>query len=101
MATRFSYSHILPLFLLPFISFTFHANSIYFKYPNFGPGDPNILCLGSAGNREGEVDFNLYPAYASQFGRSIYAQKVLLWDSGTSQLTDFTTRYTFMIDTQG
>ncbi|XP_057420750.1 L-type lectin-domain containing receptor kinase IX.1-like isoform X2 [Lotus japonicus] len=64
-------------------------------------GNPNILYLGSAGNSEGEVKFNLNDAYVSQVGWAIYAEKVLLWDSDTGQLTDFTTHYTFIIDTQG
>ncbi|MCI34952.1 L-type lectin-domain receptor kinase IX.1, partial [Trifolium medium] len=38
--------------------------------------------------------------YTSQVGRIVYAKNVLLWDSSTGKLTDFTTRYNFIIDTQ-
>ncbi|KAH7661960.1 Non-specific serine/threonine protein kinase protein [Dioscorea alata] len=31
-------------------------------------------------------------------GRAIYAEKVLLWDSKTGEMTDFTTRFTFQIN---
>lgn len=88
------------LFFLSSIFFTFSANSIHFQNPGFNPGDTNILYQGSAAPREGEVDFNVYEKYTCQVGRVIFSKRVLLWDSKTGQLTDFTTRYTFILNTQ-
>ncbi|XP_061373365.1 L-type lectin-domain containing receptor kinase IX.1-like [Gastrolobium bilobum] len=98
MAATFCYSYILPLFL-SCLFFNLPANSIHFKIPQFNPGNANILYQGSAGLRDGSgVDFNLNQ-YTCQVGRVIYANRVLLWDSSTGQLTDFKTHYTFFIDT--
>ncbi|XP_061356626.1 L-type lectin-domain containing receptor kinase IX.1-like [Gastrolobium bilobum] len=98
MAATFCYSYILPLFL-SCLFFNLPANSIYFQIPQFNPGDANILYQGSTAPRDGGVDFSFNDQYTCQVGRAIYANRVLLWDSSTGQLTDFKTHYTFIIDT--
>ncbi|KAL5063327.1 hypothetical protein RYX36_025064 [Vicia faba] len=90
---------VLPLFF-SFIFITFPANSIHFHIPSFRPGDASIIYQGSASLGDGQVNFNKNDLYTSQVGRIVYAEKVLIWDSGTGQVTDFTTHYTFIIDTQ-
>jgi len=93
--------YTLPLVFLSFIFLTFPSNSIHFQISHFNPSDANIVYQGSAAPIDGEVDFNINDAYySSQVGRVIFSKKVLLWDSKTGQLTDFTTHYTFIIDTQ-
>jgi len=82
-------------------SFTIPAHSILFKFPSFDPSDANIVYQGSAAPRDGEVNFNINENYSCQVGRVFYSEKVLLWDSNTGPLTDFTTHYTFIINTQG
>ncbi|XP_004509713.1 L-type lectin-domain containing receptor kinase IX.1-like [Cicer arietinum] len=88
---------LLPLF---FMFFTFKAYSIHLQISRFNPSDANLIYQGSASPSEGEVDFNINDKYTCQVGRVMYSKKVLLWDSKTGQLTDFTTHYTFVIDTQ-
>jgi len=90
----------LPMFFLTFIFFTFTANSIHFQIPSFNPNEANIIYQGSAAPRDGEVDFNINKNYVCQVGWVLYSKKVLLWDSKTGQLTDFTSHYTFIINTQ-
>jgi hypothetical protein len=98
--------YVLPFFffffLLSFIFFTSPTNSIHFKIARFNPDDANIVYLGSAAATpsDGQVNFNINGLYTGQVGRILYAEKVLLWDSSTGQLTDFKTHYTFIINTQ-
>lgn len=93
--------YTLPLFFLSLILLTFHAYSIHFQIPSFNPNDANIIYQGSAAPVDGEVDFNINGNYSCQVGWALYSKKVLLWDSKTGQLTDFTTHYTFIINTRG
>ncbi|GAU27780.1 hypothetical protein TSUD_215910 [Trifolium subterraneum] len=79
--------------------FTFPSNSIHFQFSRFIPGDPNIVYQGAAAPIDGKVDFNINKDYSCQVGRAIYAKRVLLWDSKTGQLPNFTTHFTFIIDT--
>ena len=39
--------------------------------------------------------------YANRVGQAIYAKRVPLWDPDTGKLTDFSTHFSFLIDTQG
>ena len=39
--------------------------------------------------------------YANRVGQAIYAKRVPLWDLDTGKLTDFSTHFSFLIDTQG
>ena len=39
--------------------------------------------------------------YANRVGQAIYAKWVPLWDPDTGKLTDFSTHFSFLIDTQG
>ncbi|CAJ2636329.1 unnamed protein product [Trifolium pratense] len=92
--------YTIPLFFLSLIFFIVPSYSIHFRIPRFNPSDANIIYQGSAAQDDGEVNFNINEKYSCQVGRVIYAKKVLLWDSNTGQLTDFTTDYTFIINTQ-
>ncbi|KAK2354732.1 L-type lectin-domain containing receptor kinase IX.1 [Trifolium repens] len=87
-------------FFLSLIFFTVPCYSIQFQIPRFNPSDTNIIYQGSAAVVDGEVNFNINELYSCQVGRAIYSKKVLLWDTNTGQLTDFTTHYTFIINTQ-
>lgn len=48
----------------------------------------------------GTIEFNLVN-YINRVGWATYADKVLLWDSETGKLSDFNTRFSFEINTQG
>jgi len=92
--------YVLPLFFLSFIFFTLPINSVHFRIPSVNPSDTSGVYQGSAALLDGQVNFNIKDRYTSQVGRVVYAKKVLLWESGTGQLSDFTTRFNFIIDTQ-
>ncbi|WJX87739.1 hypothetical protein P8452_69895 [Trifolium repens] len=87
------------IFSLIFI-ITFPVNSIHFKFSRFNPNDINLVYQGSAAPLDRLVNFNINDLYTCQAGRVLYSEKVLIWDSKTGKLTDFTTHYTFIINTQ-
>ncbi|KAF7130825.1 hypothetical protein RHSIM_Rhsim10G0176100 [Rhododendron simsii] len=84
----------LILFLLPI------ASSDYFDFPNFYPTttDNGVLYQGDAGSLVGAVEFNSL-IYLCRVGWATYAERVQLWDSETRALSDFTTNFSFTIDT--
>lgn len=99
IATLFN-SHVLALFFSVLFFSPLFVNSLQFQKSGFDSGDTDILYLGSAAPSAGEVDFNINEDYTCQVGWAIYAKRVLLWDSATQRLTDFTSHYSFIIDTQ-
>ncbi|KAI9111254.1 hypothetical protein K1719_017865 [Acacia pycnantha] len=101
MANTFCYSHLLLPLLFSFSSLFLSVNSLYFKKSGFASNDADILYMGCAGSLVGTVRFNMYDKYACQVGGAIYARRVKLWDKSTGHITDFTSHYTFTIDTQG
>ncbi|KAF8411330.1 hypothetical protein HHK36_003877 [Tetracentron sinense] len=90
-----------PLFLLFFFfSLLPSAYPISFKIPRFDPSATNILYEGDAVPSVGAVEFNKVN-YLCRVGRATYAERVHLWDSASGKLSDFTTHFSFFIDTQG
>ncbi|MED6199470.1 hypothetical protein PIB30_076206 [Stylosanthes scabra] len=77
------------------------AYSIEFQISRFNPGDPNIIYRGQAGPRVGTIELNNNFDYISQVGSAIYSKDVLLYESSSGKQADFTTHFTFVIDTQG
>ncbi|KAI4345326.1 hypothetical protein L6164_012458 [Bauhinia variegata] len=99
MATNFCYSRTLSIFSFLFLLHS--GNSLYFQKPSFEANDATMVYLGAAAVRTGEIDFNPEINYTYQVGWVIYAERVALWDSNTGQVTDFSTRFSFSIDTRG
>ncbi|MED6139698.1 hypothetical protein PIB30_086257, partial [Stylosanthes scabra] len=67
----------------------------------FSPGDPNISYKGQAGPRVGAIELNNNVNYLSQVGSAVYSKEVFLYESSSGKQADFTTHFTFLIDTQG
>ncbi|KAF7130864.1 hypothetical protein RHSIM_Rhsim10G0175900 [Rhododendron simsii] len=80
------------LFLLP------SASSDYFQVTNFSPATPNVVYQGDAVTLAGAVEFNSI-TYLCHVGWVTYTERVQLWDSKTGALSDFTTNFSFIIDT--
>ncbi|KAG6646939.1 L-type lectin-domain containing receptor kinase IX.1-like [Carya illinoinensis] len=76
------------------------ANSVSFKISRFESNLSNIQYHGDAVTSVGAVEMNKVN-YLCRVGWATYAEKVPLWDSKTGNLSDFTTRFSFIIDTQG
>ncbi|KAM0022337.1 putative protein kinase RLK-Pelle-L-LEC family [Helianthus debilis subsp. tardiflorus] len=82
------------LFLLPF------SESVYFKIDRFSADRTDILYRGDAVPSVGTIEFNLVN-YVTRVGQAIYYDTVPIWDRKSRKLTDFTTHFTFIIDTLG
>ncbi|XP_038721758.1 L-type lectin-domain containing receptor kinase IX.1-like [Tripterygium wilfordii] len=96
MASFFSFLFLLFsfIFLLP------SATSISFRMSQFSNNDNSIYYEGFARALAGTIDFTR-PNYYCHVGRATYTKMVPIWDSKSRVLADFTTRFTFSIDTQG
>ncbi|KAH0864100.1 hypothetical protein HID58_081311, partial [Brassica napus] len=80
------------LLVLPF------ATSLHFKISRFIQGDPSITYQGDA-TPNGAIELNSAD-YTCRVGWATYAKKVAIWDPKTERATDFTTSFTFKIDTR-
>ncbi|KAL4582816.1 hypothetical protein LXL04_007377 [Taraxacum kok-saghyz] len=88
----FFYTTVLYLTLTPF------ATSVYFKISSFGSNNNEIQYRGSAVPSSGSIAFTPVN-YVCQVGQAIYADRVQMWDSKSGKVSDFTTRFSFTIDT--
>ncbi|CAH2042832.1 unnamed protein product [Thlaspi arvense] len=101
LATLFTSLHAyLALFFSVFFFLNPSVNSIHFQLNRFDPSATDIVCEGDAIPSVGEIEFNKVN-YINRVGWAVYAQRVRIWDLGTKKLTDFTTHYSFIIETQG
>jgi hypothetical protein len=99
MATIFYSLFKLPLFLILLFLLP-SANSVSFKISSFEPNMPNIQYHGEAAPSHGAIVLNEgITTYG--VGWATYAERVPLWDSSTGNISDFTTHFSFIIDTLG
>lgn len=75
------------------------VDSVSFKIDQFEPTETRLLYQGDAVPTNGAVMFS-DPAYSCLVGQAIYKDAIPIWDSETGKLTDFTTHFSFTIDTQ-
>ena len=99
MATTFYNLFTLPLFFFLFLLPSAHS-SVSFKITRFDPNALNIIYRGDAVPSVGAIEMNKVN-YVCRVGWATYAEKVPLWDSNTGNLADFTTHFSFIIDTRG
>ncbi|KAK4844955.1 hypothetical protein QYF36_026432 [Acer negundo] len=90
---------------ITFIFFTIllfrSSSSISFNMPRFDPNDNNILYQGDAIASVGAIGLISRNTYTYRVGWATYANRVPLWDSNTGRLSDFSTSFSFTIDTMG
>ncbi|KAM7474818.1 hypothetical protein LguiB_022061 [Lonicera macranthoides] len=113
MATCNSYgqhqSHMLssPLFKITIFYFFLilipHSTSLTFDFPNFFDHQGEIINNGSYISSEGlQVTPNeLGTDRRLKAGRATYTSPLHLWDNSTGELADFSTNFTFVIDSSG
>ncbi|PWA55638.1 Concanavalin A-like lectin/glucanase superfamily [Artemisia annua] len=86
------------LFVCSSIFFLPLYESVYFKLPE-AIATNNIVCLGDANiGTNGTIDFNRIN-YLNRVGHVQYSDAVPIWDSKSGKLSDFSTHFTFIIDT--
>ncbi|KAJ6943044.1 L-type lectin-domain containing receptor kinase IX.1-like [Populus alba x Populus x berolinensis] len=102
MTTSFYSFQTLNLYVISFLLLLLppSANSVSFQRTRFDPSDTSIIFEGGASAHVGSIEFNS-DTYICQVGRATYAEKVPLWDSSTTRLTDFSTQFSFYIDIEG
>ncbi|KAJ6678845.1 hypothetical protein OIU85_009320 [Salix viminalis] len=83
-------SFLLPLLVLP------STNSVYFRTPLFNGTSMNYQ--GDAVPFGSYIEFNLVN-YINRVGWATYPERVRLWDSTSGQISDFTSHFSFNIDT--
>ncbi|XP_030466144.1 L-type lectin-domain containing receptor kinase IX.1-like [Syzygium oleosum] len=74
------------------------GNSLSFNISRFDPQATDMVYEGDAKPNVGTIDFTS-ATYYGHIGRAFYAEKLRLWDSASRRLTDFSTRFSFTIDT--
>ncbi|GMY14024.1 L-type lectin-domain containing receptor kinase IX.1-like [Fagus crenata] len=87
-----------PIFFLLLLLPT-TAYSVQFQITQFDANTPDILYRGDAKPSQGHVSMN--DVFLFRGGWTIYAKKVPIWDLDTGKLTNFSTRFSFTIDTMG
>ncbi|KAF5205622.1 Lectin receptor kinase, partial [Thalictrum thalictroides] len=75
------------------------ANPTHFRITSFDSGSNDIIYDGAARPLNGAVEFNS-ATDLSQVGRATYANSVQVWDANTGNISDFSTHFSFTIDTQ-
>ncbi|KAJ6732669.1 hypothetical protein OIU74_004588 [Salix koriyanagi] len=90
MSRHVCLSFLLPLLVLP------STNSVYFRTPLFNGTSMNYQ--GDAVPFGSYIEFNLVN-YINRVGWATYPERVRLWDSTSGQLSDFTSHFSFNIDT--
>ncbi|PWA96170.1 legume lectin, alpha chain, conserved site [Artemisia annua] len=82
------------IFILPL------SESTYFKFDSFSQDTKNIAYSGDAAPSYGVIELNQVE-YKMHVGHAKYADPVQIWDRKSSRLSDFTTHFTFKVDTEG
>ncbi|KAJ9177468.1 hypothetical protein P3X46_012684 [Hevea brasiliensis] len=77
------------------------AGCINFKINRFDNDATNILYQGDAVPSVGAVELINKLTYLCRVGWVTYAESLQLWDYQTGKLSDFSTHFSFIIDTQG
>ncbi|XP_078157907.1 L-type lectin-domain containing receptor kinase IX.1-like [Carex rostrata] len=93
MARPHPFSHLELILLLSLIPCSL---SISFSYPTFDQTSQGIQYQGQANFFNDSI--HLTSAKPDSFGRAVYYQSVPIWDSLTSNVTDFTTSFSFIVD---
>ncbi|CAI9272423.1 unnamed protein product [Lactuca saligna] len=75
------------------------SESVYFNITQFEADATNILYSGDAVPSRGDIEFNRVN-YLNRVGQAVYADTIPIWDGKSGKVSDFTTRFTFIIDTQ-
>ncbi|RWR74085.1 L-type lectin-domain-containing protein [Cinnamomum micranthum f. kanehirae] len=85
-------------FLFIFFLLTPSTESLSFRITSFDPNATNIIYEGDAVPFNGEIRMNRVD-YITRVGRATHSEHVHIWDPDNGNLTDFTTNFSFIIDT--
>ncbi|KAK2383412.1 L-type lectin-domain containing receptor kinase IX.1 [Trifolium repens] len=100
MHVQFHNYFLLAIFLLLNLIIP-NVFSLTFNFTSFDPNDKTIIYEGSASSTSSAIDLtiNEQPKLMNgSIGRATYYQPIHLWDKTTKNLTDFTSHFTFTIN---
>jgi hypothetical protein len=103
---HFPFPKPLSLFYLLMITSLFSVTSpfisaISFNFTDFGSGDSRINCERAfPENQAIQLTSNMVRTALKVVGRATYFSPMHLWDKASENLTDFTTHFSFVIDSQ-
>ncbi|KAK2656647.1 hypothetical protein Ddye_009699 [Dipteronia dyeriana] len=86
---------------MPIAVYSLVAHSISLNMIRFDPNDNTKICQGDATASVGAIESINRDTYTYCIGWATYANTVPLWDSSTGRLSDFSTSFSFTIDTMG
>lgn len=86
------------LYLLLFLLFYPFATALTFNFPSFPNGMTNISLEGEAYIDTQLIRLTRSPGETGNVGRATYREPFLLKENATGKLADFTTNFTFIID---
>ncbi|KAL6012695.1 hypothetical protein ACLOJK_003184 [Asimina triloba] len=89
---------ISPVFLFSIFFLLPLSRPLQFKISRFNAGEKNILYEGDAVSFNEAIELNRAD-YSCRVGRATFAQPLHLWDPATGDLSDFTTHFSFTINT--
>ncbi|KAM5577103.1 hypothetical protein ABKV19_007781 [Rosa sericea] len=101
MATALINLSSLPINILILLFILPSACSTNFKIARFDATAANIVYEGDAVPAVGVIELIDKVNYVCRVGRATYAERVPLWDSHAGKAADFTTHFSFIVDTQG
>ncbi|XP_061998472.1 L-type lectin-domain containing receptor kinase IX.1-like [Rosa rugosa] len=85
-------------FLIIFINFFSHfAHPLSFSIDQFDQSGNGVVCEGDAKFSSGVIELNTATNVGST-GHATYEEPLHLWDTATGSLADFTTHFTFVVD---
>lgn len=82
--------------LTPFTS----AVSLNFSFTSFGSPDPNMLYENAYADEDRVIQLTGHRMKLWINGRATYSRPMHLWDKDSGKLTDFSTHFSFVIDSQ-
>ncbi|KAK4254189.1 hypothetical protein QN277_009603 [Acacia crassicarpa] len=91
---------ITTITLLFFLIYPSDVSSISFNYEGFKKNDPTLRLQGDVEYDENGC-LNLTKLEKDSIGRVTYSENLHLWDEITGKVTDFSTHFSFIINTQG
>ncbi|KAK2437218.1 L-type lectin-domain containing receptor kinase IX.1 [Trifolium repens] len=93
---------LLSIFLLLSLIIPY-TSSLNFNFTSFDPNDRSIIYEGSANPASSAIQLTINQQgklMNGSIGRASYYQPIYLWNKTTNNLTDFTSHFTFTIDSQ-
>jgi hypothetical protein len=98
---RFPFPKFLSLFYLLMITNFFSVTSVKFNLSNFSSSESDISWERAfPENQEIKLTGNEKQVKTDSVGRATYSSPMRLWDMASGNLTDFTTHFSFVIDSQ-